>query len=388
MTGGTGRPRPFLSGLATFAIGLLVLFAGMLPPGVIATGQLTPFAWMAPALIGLAALLMLFQRLFAGLSPVLWSVAVAVVVLPPLVLCIAGAERLSSAFIYPPERLGTAERRPRLTVMSGPRLFAPEPSEGENHVIRGFVAAPLWQALARRFDPRPADALGDAALRNAGLLLLVQPRALAPEEMVALDAWIRGGGRAVLLLDPELRWADGRALGDPLRPPLRSLLIALLRHWGLTLKDPPSRAAGADPVERRFLADGRLLQLAGASGFRSDRPTCGLSEGGLVARCRIGKGMAVAVADADFANDALWTTAPERPEHSRYWTSDAVPVIAGWLDPASEASQPKPIWLHRIDGLPGALRIAIIVLLCLSVVPVLQILRGRTNAELKVSSHP
>ena len=50
-------------------------------------------------------------------------------------------------------------------------------------------------------------------------LLAIQPRALPAEELVALDNWVRDGGRIVLLADPMLEWPSERPLGDRLRPP-------------------------------------------------------------------------------------------------------------------------------------------------------------------------
>ena len=52
-----------------------------------------------------------------------------------------------------------------------------------------------------------------------GLLLAAQPQALTAERLVALDDWVRAGGRLVLLADPSLRWESSRPLGDRFRPP-------------------------------------------------------------------------------------------------------------------------------------------------------------------------
>ena len=48
---------------------------------------------------------------------------------------------------------------------------------------------------------------------------MAHPLAQPAEDLVALDDWVRGGGRVLLLADPMLEWPSKRPLGDPLRPP-------------------------------------------------------------------------------------------------------------------------------------------------------------------------
>ena len=73
------------------------------------------------------------------------------------------------------------------------------------------------------------------------MLLAAQPRALPAEELVALDAWVRRGGRLLLLADPMLEWPSERPLGDRLRPPALFADTGLLQHWGLRLDAPDER---------------------------------------------------------------------------------------------------------------------------------------------------
>jgi hypothetical protein len=70
--------------------------------------------------------------------------------------------------------------------------------------------SPLWQALARHRDLRPIDHVDAASLAPMKQILVAQPRQLAPEELVALDAWVRRGGQALILADPLLHWPDPR----------------------------------------------------------------------------------------------------------------------------------------------------------------------------------
>ena len=98
-----------------------------------------------------------------------------------------------------------------------------------------------YKQLQREFRVRPLDVLDEAGLASGRLLLLAQPRVLAPVELVALDAWVRGGGRALILTDPLLLWPSALPIGDVRRPPAIGLLGPLLAHWGLAL-DPPAEA--------------------------------------------------------------------------------------------------------------------------------------------------
>ena len=75
---------------------------------------------------------------------------------------------------------------------------------------------------------------------------MAQPRAQPAEDLVALDNWVRGGGRVLLLADPMLEWPSERPLGDPFRPPPTFADTGLLAHWGLKLDAPdePGRRVG------------------------------------------------------------------------------------------------------------------------------------------------
>lgn len=356
------------AGIALPVVGLAVLIAGMQPPGVLGTGQLHPGHWMVPGLIGFALLAIVLTRIGARLGVALLAAGAATIV-PPLLLCVTGAKALSGLSGLRVADVAKADSRPVVAVLSGPRLFGLRAN-----ALNGFVAAPLWRLLDRRFALRPFDALDPAAMAKVRTLLIVQPRQLFPEELVALDAWVRGGGRAVILADPDLRWADARPLGDPLRAPSASLLGPILAHWGLALT-----ADGRGDVDRRFLGDGYLLQTLGAGHWRTFSPHCAVGEGGLVARCRIGKGVAILVADADFANDTLWTASPGRPADAGQWTSDAPAVLADWLSDGAGGTMGQRAWLARADGLAGALVLPCIVLLATGIFGFTSL--RRTNRE-------
>jgi hypothetical protein len=120
---------------------------------------------------------------------------------------------------------------------------------------------------------------------------MAQPAAQPPEDLVALDDWVRGGGRVLLLADPMLEWPSSRPLGDPLRAPPTFVDTGLLQHWGLRLDAPDVQG------EQKLKVAGYPV-LTVSPGTLAGR--CSIGDGGLVADCRIGKGRAIVVADADF----------------------------------------------------------------------------------------
>ena len=123
------------------------------------------------------------------------------------------------------------------------------------------------------------------------MLLLAHPQAQTAEDLVALDEWVRDGGRVLLLADPMLEWPSERPLGDALRPPPMFADTGLLAHWGLRLDAPDRRG----PQARRLGGDEVMTSSPGTL-----HGSCEISTDGLVARCAIEKGRATIVADADF----------------------------------------------------------------------------------------
>lgn len=174
-------------------------------------------------------------------------------------------------------------------------------------VIDSGEAGWLRQVLERRFELAPLDALEPETLAGLDRLLLAQPRPLAPSENVALDDWVRAGGRALIFADPALTRQSDFALGDKRRPADMVLLSPILARWGLELRfdeDQPGgeRLLEAIPVHLRgeFIArDGGHLSA------------CEIFKAGLIARCRIGKGNVQLVADAAVLDEAGSVLDPE-----------------------------------------------------------------------------
>ena len=162
----------------------------------------------------------------------------------------------------------------------------------------GLEAAksPLLEELEAEFAVRPID--GPGQLARGGLLLAVQPQALTAERLVALDKWVRAGGRLLLLADAFLAFESSRPLGDRFRPPLRYPDTGLLAHWGLSLDDDTDSRLGQVDTD---LGRGIRIRAARLGSLTRAGGQCTLSPTRVVARCRIGKGYATIVADADFA---------------------------------------------------------------------------------------
>jgi len=134
-----------------------------------------------------------------------------------------------------------------------------------------------------------------------------QPQAQPPENLVALDHWVRAGGRVVLLADPMLEWPSKRPLGDRLRPPIMFTDTGLLSHWGLRLDAPDERGQASMRLGDYSIISASPGQLFGT--------TCRISPDHLLAQCRIGNGRATVIADADFLNvDGLGAGASQNLE--------------------------------------------------------------------------
>ncbi|HET9356317.1 MAG TPA: DUF4350 domain-containing protein [Sphingomicrobium sp.] len=177
-----------------------------------------------------------------------------------------------------------APERPELHLITAlPLLFDEQFTlEGE----RPAVAAWLDQRYRLSAIDLPSQ------LPPAATLLMIQPVALPAEELVSLDRWVRGGGRLLLLADPRLEWPSERPLGDPLRPPPMYADTGLLGHWGLRL-DSPERAGPVTIEGVTYGSPGTLV---------ANGPQC-VVRNKVAARCKVGGGQAVVVADADWIAD-------------------------------------------------------------------------------------
>lgn len=176
-----------------------------------------------------------------------------------------------------------AGERPELLLLTSlPLVF------NEQFSLQG--GSPALEVLQARYGVRPISTTSRKELVGARLLLMAQPLSQTAENLVDLDEWVRRGGRAMLLADPRLEWPSKRPLGDPLKPPPMFMDTGLLAHWGLRLDAPAERGAKATKLAGYDVT-------AVSPGVLSGR--CPISGDGLVAHCRIGRGRATVIADAD-----------------------------------------------------------------------------------------
>ena len=179
-----------------------------------------------------------------------------------------------------------AERPTLLLLTTLPLVFP------EQFTLHGGGSKALT-ALERRYRVVPIGVTDAESLKQSDLLLLAHPLAQPTDALVALDEWVRAGGRVLLLADPMLDWPSERPLGDKLRPPPSFADTGLLERWGLTLVPPPT----AGLVERQL--SGRAV-LTSSPGTLSG--SCKIDAAGFLARCMVGKGRVAVIADADLLN--------------------------------------------------------------------------------------
>ena len=208
-----------------------------------------------------------------------------------LLLLLIAAAALALTTLRPAASLGPRPLadRPRLLLLTSlPLIF------GEQFTLGGGGSVALSR-LKERYTVEPIALASAPSLARHRLLLMAHPRAQTAEALVDLDAWVRGGGRLLLLADPLLEWDSARPLGDPLRPPPGFADTGLLAHWGLRLLPPARRGAVAEQVDGhrvRFASPGTV----DGSGFA-------FAAHRRIARGAIGKGRVTVVADADWLAD-------------------------------------------------------------------------------------
>lgn len=156
---------------------------------------------------------------------------------------------------------------------------------------------PHWarDVLAKKGAIAPIDTLTDESLAKVGRLVMAQPRVLTPVENVALDTWVRKGGRLLLLADPALTEDCAFPLGDPRRPQAVALLSPILSRWGLEFLFDERQALGR--TGRDVMGVELPVNLPGQLATRG-QGNCRLWGEGLAATCAIGRGRVVVLADA------------------------------------------------------------------------------------------
>jgi hypothetical protein len=163
----------------------------------------------------------------------------------------------------------------------------------------------FYQKIAENNTVAMVDTLSQLEQLRPDLLILVQPRLLNPEELVALDKWVRSGGRVLIFADPALQWPSRYPLGDSKRPLFTSFLSPLFAHWGLELVLPVTN--DEEQVVTLTVADQELSVISHGNWIYSKSAKsgvpCRIEPTALIATCKPGKGRVVLIADADILQD-------------------------------------------------------------------------------------
>jgi hypothetical protein len=218
-------------------------------------------------------------------------------------LLVLGLVMLLSAMRYVrPEAQGM---KPTLGLMTTLPL---QWSEGgiEADLAKDAKGHPAFVRLQTTYAIRPLDNFDGLDRGSLSLILLAQPRALAPAELVSLDAWVRDGGRLLILADPALQWGSLYPIGDKRRPLFSSMLSPLFGHWGIELVLPMTD--GEAVVLREV--DGLTIRTQTPGEWLPKEPSaetkCNIASHRMVADCRVGKGRALLIADADLLDTVYW----------------------------------------------------------------------------------
>jgi hypothetical protein len=185
---------------------------------------------------------------------------------------------------------------PELGLMGTIPIYWGEAGDVSEVLSGGSQAHWARPQLERQFELRPLDSLDEVNLVGLDFVMLAQPRALSPAENVALDNWVRKGGRVLLFADPLLTGESRFAIGDRRRPQDVILISPILNHWGLELAFDDSVALGDTLVRAPSVAI--PVNLPGSLAVTDTDSDCALLAGDVVAQCSVGEGRVVVLADA------------------------------------------------------------------------------------------
>ncbi|WP_152608504.1 motility-associated ABC transporter substrate-binding family protein [Croceibacterium mercuriale] len=212
-------------------------------------------------------------------------------------LLLTGAPALAAQDVSRPDVAAPATPdQPQLALFGTIPIYWGE-GDGMEDVLAGTATAHWARALLEQhLALHPLATLLAEDLAGHHALLIAQPRVLNPAENVALDQWVRAGGRVLLFADPLLSAESRYPLGDRRRPQDVVLLSPLLRHWGLDLRFDADQA----PVRQVREIAGILLphQVSGTFATLPESTGCVLQGAEILADCVVGEGHVVILADA------------------------------------------------------------------------------------------
>lgn len=338
--------------LATASEWAVLALAGNPDAGVMLRSMVLGFG-LALATVGVAALFRLAfaDRTLAAGAALVFSVGM-LALRPPM----PSMMRLLEDWLRPAPM--TIADRPRTILLTDlPLVWGRAAAE---QIMAGQSRpAAVWQSMNRVAKVHPIDVIDGKAWAGARLLILAQPRALDPMELVRIDEWVRGGGAALIFADPRLSWA-AQMQGRAIQPPVRSFLTPLMAYWGLEISAGPTgwRLLDARPLGAKRLAviDPGVIQQAPS--------TCRVAVGGLVADCKIGRGRAIVAADADLLSDAAWagpggTSRAARTADNGLFVEGAMRALLGLPPLADPADDVRWMNMPRSSGLLLAIGLAI-----------------------------
>lgn len=191
--------------------------------------------------------------------------------------------------------------RPQVAIMTSLPIYWSEGADvaliaagqGELPWVRG--------ALEARYRLKPVDMLGAIdgrdPLTGIDRLMVVQPRALSPQDNLALDRWVMGGGHLFLALDPLLTGQYSIPLGDPRHPVAVGLIPPVIERWGMELRFDETqplavRDVDAGGIDIPVAMAGEIHPLPGSGSG------CTIDASRILATCTLGKGRVTILADA------------------------------------------------------------------------------------------
>lgn len=255
-----------------------------------------------------------------------------------ILLIPSGAWLLGQLYAPSPARADA----PRAVMLSSLPLRWSGSTNLANILIGGERDDPALQQLERLGPLRLLDSFNRQSLKKSDILFLAHPRALSPVQLVAIDEFIQNGGQALILADALSSWHMPHALGDARNPPVTSLLTPLFDHWGVELRG----VAHGETGEHWIDDEGRGLRLLSAGRFTRFPESCVAQEDGYLLRCRIGKGQAIIMGDADYLQARNWQGFSHLGWH--LVSSDAISWTAAklWGAGAGQGFL-SPIWLRQ-----------------------------------------